>query len=110
MSWKKMIIGEKMPDKDDPKYRKRYESEVEAGRKTAKVLKIDKAASGVQRFACKHPKCFLAIVFTIVVSCLTFNIYRMVAVGRMQKTEQPATATEQQEKLLKQKLHRNDHR
>ena len=42
MSWKKMIIGEKMPDKDDPKYKKRYESEVEAGRKTAKVLKIER--------------------------------------------------------------------
>ncbi|RGR17215.1 hypothetical protein [Bacteroides ovatus] len=110
MSWKKMIIGEKMPDKDDPKYRKRYENEVEAGRKAARVLKIDKAASGVQRFACKHPKWFLTIVFTIVVGCLTFNIYRMVAVSRMQNTEQHATATEQQEKLLKQKLHRNDHR
>lgn len=110
MSWKKMVIGEKMPDKDDPKYKKRYENEVEAGRKAARVLKIDKAASGVQRFACKHPKWFLAIVFTIVVGCLTFNIYRMVAVSRMQKTEQHATATEQQEKLLKQKLHGNDHR
>lgn len=110
MSWKKMIIGEKMPDKDDPKYRKRYENEVEAGRKAARVLKIDKAASGVQRFACKHPKWFLAIVFIIVVGCLSFNIYRMVAVSQMQKTEQHATATEQQEKLLKQKLHRNDHR
>ena len=59
MSWKKMIIGEKMPDKDDPKYRKRYESEVEAGRKTARVLKIDKAASSVQRFACNIPNGFL---------------------------------------------------
>ena len=25
MSWKKMIFGEKMPDKDDPKYKERYE-------------------------------------------------------------------------------------
>lgn len=110
MSWKKMILGEKMPDKDDPKYKKRYESEVAAGRKTARLLKIDKAASGVQRFACKYPKWFLAIVFSIVVSCLAFNIYRMVAVSRMQKTEQHTTATEQQEKLLKQKYQRNDHR
>ena len=23
MSWKKMIFGEKMPDKDDPKYKER---------------------------------------------------------------------------------------
>ena len=28
MSWKKMILGEKMPDKDDPKYKERYENEV----------------------------------------------------------------------------------
>ena len=30
MSWKKMIFGEKMPDKDDPKYKERYEREVAA--------------------------------------------------------------------------------
>ena len=24
MGWKKLIFGEKMPDKDDPKYEKRY--------------------------------------------------------------------------------------
>ena len=44
MSWKKMIMGEKMPDKDDPKYRDRYEREVDAGRKFARATKIDKAA------------------------------------------------------------------
>ena len=33
MSWKKMIFGEKMPDKDDPKYKERYEREVAAYRK-----------------------------------------------------------------------------
>ena len=54
MSWKKMIFGEKMPDKDDPKYKERYEREVAAGRKAARLLRLDKAAGGVQRFACKH--------------------------------------------------------
>ena len=28
MSIKKMFVGEKMPDKNDPKYRERYEREV----------------------------------------------------------------------------------
>ena len=46
MSWKKMIFGEKMPDKDDPKYKERYEREVAAGRKAARLLRLDKAASG----------------------------------------------------------------
>lgn len=110
MSWKKMIVGEKMPDKDDPKYKKRYENEVATGRKAARLLKIDKAAGSVQRFACVHPKWFLAIVFTIVLSCLSLNIYRMVAVSRRPRTEQPETATQQQEKVLKQKYHRHDNR
>ncbi len=65
-----MIFGEKMPDKDDPKYKERYEREVAAGRKAARLLRLDKAAGGVQRFACKHPKWFLAIVFGIVLTLL----------------------------------------
>lgn len=36
-----MLVGEKMPDKDDPKYRQRYEEEVKAGRKFARTLKLD---------------------------------------------------------------------
>lgn len=24
MGWKKLFVGEKMPDKDDPKYKQRY--------------------------------------------------------------------------------------
>jgi hypothetical protein len=48
MGWKKMILGEQMPDKDDPKYRQRYEKEVNAGRKFAIVTGIDKLAATVQ--------------------------------------------------------------
>ena len=36
-----MIFGEKMPDKDDPKYKERYEREVAAGRKAARLLRLD---------------------------------------------------------------------
>ncbi len=30
MGWKKLIMGEKMPDKNDPRYKERYEKEVSA--------------------------------------------------------------------------------
>lgn len=46
-----MLVGEKMPDKDDPKYRQRYEKEVKAGRKFAKTMKLDLLAGKVQLFA-----------------------------------------------------------
>ena len=60
---KRMLFGEKMPDKNDPQYKERYQREVKAGRKFAQTLKIDKAAAHVQRFADIHKTLFLVIVF-----------------------------------------------
>ena len=64
--FKQMLVGEKMPDKDDPKYKERYERDVRAGRKFAKMCRIDKAAAKVQRFADLHKTLFLVIVFGFV--------------------------------------------
>ena len=75
--FKQMLIGEKMPDKDDPKYKERYERDVRAGRKFAKMCRIDKAAAKVQRFADLHKTLFLVIVFGFVGVSFSFNIYRM---------------------------------
>ena len=40
-----MLFGEKMPDKNDPKYKERYERDVDAGRRFAKATRIDKAVA-----------------------------------------------------------------
>ena len=93
-----MIMGEKMPDKDDPKYHDRYEKEVDAGRKFAKAAKIDKAAGRVQAFANSHKKLFLWIVFGFVTFCFALNIYRMCMVYNAQHVQK--TATEIQEELV----------
>ena len=98
MGWKKMIFGEKMPDKHDPQYKERYEREVDAGRRFAKATRIDKAAAKVQGFANMHRTLFLIIVFTFVAAGLAWNIYRLTVVC----SRQPAvrTATEMQDSLL----------
>lgn len=67
MGWKKMLVGEKMPDKDDPKYRQRYEKEVKAGRKFAKTMKLDLLAGKVQLFANDHKRLFLSLVFGFII-------------------------------------------
>lgn len=108
MGWKKLIFGEKMPDKDDPKYEKRYRKEVEAGRKAARFLRLDKAAGCAQRFACRHPKWFLGIVFGIVLGCLALNVCRVVSVCNLQDGDRRPTATERQEILLKLKQQQHD--
>ena len=79
MGWKNIFIGEKMPDKDDPQYRQRYETEVQAGRKFAKTMKLDVLAAKVQLFANDHKRLFLYLVFGFIIFCLGLNIYRLVA-------------------------------
>ena len=101
MGWKKMLVGEKMPDKDDPKYRQRYEEEVKAGRRFARTLKLDMLAVKVQQFANNHKRLFLALVFGFILLCFGFNIYRMVMVYNHQQSTQ--SATERQEQLMRQR-------
>lgn len=101
MGWKKLIMGEKMPDKNDPRYRERYEKEVSAGRKVARFLKIDKAAAATQRFADRWPKLFLGIVFGIVIFCFVLNVYRLSQVAT--KANDYQTAVEKQESRYKER-------
>lgn len=101
MGWKKLIMGEKMPDKNDPRYKERYEKEVSAGRKVARFLKIDKAAAATQRFADRWPRLFLGIVFGIVIFCLVLNVYRLSQVAA--KANDYQTAVEKQERIYKER-------
>lgn len=70
----RMILGERMPDRDDPKYRARYEKDVEAGRRFARATGVDRLAGRVQLFAERHSALFLGIVLAIVFGCLLINI------------------------------------
>lgn len=94
-----MIMGEKMPDKDDPKYRDRYEKEVEAGRRFAQMTKIDKAAAKVQGFAIRHSMAFLVIVFGLIIFSFCFNLYSIGLAYSAQKNH--STAIERQEQYIR---------
>lgn len=41
MDIKKVLMGEKMPDKNDPQYREQYEREVRAGQMFAEKIKLN---------------------------------------------------------------------
>lgn len=101
MNIKRMIFGEKMPDKDDPKYKERYEREVKAGRKFAETLHIDRLAASIQWFADRHRTAFLVIVFGFVVGSFAWNIYRLAVVYNHKPNQR--TATEMQDSLLRQR-------
>ncbi|WP_026367334.1 hypothetical protein [Bacteroides sp. 14(A)] len=99
--FRRMLFGEKMPDKNDPQYKERYERDVEAGRKFAKATRIDKMAAKVQGFANAHRTMFLVLVFTFVIGVFAWNVYRLVAVYRHSPTHR--TATEMQDSVLRQR-------
>lgn len=103
MGLKKIIFGEKMPDKDDPKYKEKYEKDVEAGKSFAKALRLDKGAACIQRFATNHSKLFLALVFAFVLFSVGLNLYRMSTAVRHQTTH--SSAIERQEMELKMNRH-----
>ena len=97
-SFKKMLFGEKMPDKDDPKYKERYMKEVSAGMKFARLTRLDKLAARVQNYANLHTKAFLVIVFGFVLFCFSMNIYRLIWVSSYKGNQE--RAIDRQENVL----------
>lgn len=100
-SFKKMLFGEKMPVKDDPQYKERYEKEVNAGMKFARWTRFDKVAARIQNFANQHTKLFLVIVFGFVLFCFSMNMYRLITVSSY--NGKPEHAIERQEQVLKKR-------
>ena len=102
MSLKKIIIGEPMPDKNDPKYKERYEREVEAGRKFAEKIQL---------WANDNRKAFLVIVFGIVIGCFALNIFNMVrAYNRHNSRSNGGTAVERVDSALQNNRHHFNNR
>lgn len=106
MGIKKILLGEKMPDKDDPRYKKRHDHDVAAGRSFAESLRLDKAAACVQGFALRHSKLFLALVFSFVLFSIALNLYRICSAVKYRQN--PSSATERQESELVFSRHHMD--
>ena len=104
---KKMIVGEKMPDRDDPKYQKQYEEDIEAGRWFARITKLDVLAGHIQIFAEKHRRLFLAIVLGIILACFGLNVYRFSRAYGARR--EPRGTVRSQEEILREKLLENSH-
>ncbi len=102
--FKRMLLGEKMPDKNDPKYRERYEKEVAAGQKFARWTRLDKLVARIQRWANNHRNAFLAGVFAFVAVSFGYNIYRLTCLYQYQ--QQPhRSVIEVQDSVLNAKRH-----
>jgi hypothetical protein len=84
-------MGEPIPDKNDPRYKERYERDVKAGQNFADKTGISYLAAHVQVYANKHKVGFLIVVFGFVFLCFITNLIGMVTVYK-QSTHQTATS------------------
>ena len=99
--FRRMLFGEKMPDKNDLQYKERYERDVNAGRKFAQATRLDKLAAKIQGFANRNKILFLVMVFGFVIGTFTFNIYRLTKAYR--HGQEIRSATEMQDSLLRER-------
>ena len=104
MSVIKLLKSKPMPDKNDPKYRERYEREVAFGRKFADVSGISWAARKLQVFANNHRAAFLIIVFGIVILCFLTNLSRLVISYRAAEGKKAVAVQRVDSALQKKKI------
>lgn len=104
MDLKKFIMGPPMPDKNDPRYKERYEREVKAGRQFADKSGISYLAARLQLYANQHKAGFLFSVFGFVFLCFCFNVISMISVYNHSDHK---TATSIQDSIMNQ--HRLKH-
>ena len=100
--FRRILFGERMPDKNASENIERYLREVDAGRKFAKFIKIDKLAYRIQMFATYHRRLCLLLLFSLMAFCFLWNTYRLFYIYRHGKPE--VSAVERQDSLLHDKL------
>ena len=77
MNIKKILFGEKTPDRDDPNYQKLREESEAAGLKISKILHLDKAAAAVQMFAERHRTLFFGFLLALSIIIASAHIRRI---------------------------------
>ena len=103
MKIKKILFGEKTPDRDDPNYRNLREMSEAAGLKTSRFLRLDKAAAAVQRFAERHTTLFFGFLLALCIIIASAQIRRIQFAWQHRNSH--STAVERQRQELHFKRH-----
>jgi len=77
-NFKKFFVGEPMPDKNDPKYKERYERDVAAGQRFARASGLAWLGRHYCRWAENHKKLFFALMLGSMTFFAAANVYRLI--------------------------------
>lgn len=103
----RMIFGEPMPDKNDPKYKERYEREKELGARFAEKVGINYLAVKLHTWGNAHKKAFIAIFIGLPLLLLCCNLASLIYHYNAYQNEKRVTAVELVDKALKQEQLKN---
>lgn len=104
--FKKMLFGEKMPDKNDPKYAERYKKEVALGQAFARKLKLDVMGAYLQRWSERNVRTFIFLLFSFVI--FGFITVFMRLFNLMTNVPDSSGAVQHQEYVLKEKREKSN--
>lgn len=105
--WKKLFLGDEMPDKDDPRYKERYEREVAAGKSFADASGLSWLVGQLQLYGQCHKKAFLAITFGFVLSLFALNVTRLVKAYKSGRTSSSSTVVARMDSVIHQVHHKH---
>lgn len=97
----RILKGEPMPDKNDAKYKERYEKEKHYGEVFAEKAGLNWLAKKVQLWANNNRKMFLFLAFGFVIFIFLFNILTVSKAYRNRKAHK-TTAVELVDKAMKE--------
>ncbi len=97
------------PDKNDPKYKAQYESDVRMGQRFARLIGFDKAVYHIQRLADTHRQGFVACVIILVTMLTAVSMSRIISATRYTKKPHHETAVQAQERLIEKTIGKTRH-
>lgn len=104
--FRRVLIGEKMPDKNDPKYKERYERDVELGKKFSEKTGFTALMVKLQLWANDNKKTFLISVFIFVIVFFLINVFSFISAFRSsQDAGLRKNAVEEVHKAMQNKRH-----
>ena len=98
--FRRIFIGEPMPDKNDPKYRERYEREVAAGKHFADATGISWLGARYVALATAHRRTFMYVMVGLIFLFFLGNLYRLVSYSYV--APKGSYAVTMQDSLLKE--------
>ncbi len=98
--FRRLLVGEAMPDKEDPKYKDRYLREVAAGTRFAEATGLAWLLRHYTSWAERHKELFFVIILSLMFLFAIGNVYRLCTYSPSSREVSAGSAVARQDSVL----------